>query len=267
MNLRTQRAPSCPSDLVLDRLHGDELDQALGQQCRLHIHGCPACQARMEQRELGFQAFGGSEQAYLARFRNRIDEEERASCETSKGERRGASWWSPQWLGAAAVMAGLCLWFSLAPQHDQNPGEDIEKEPSIRAKGGGGLTVFVSREGAVTRMVDNQELREGDRLRFALTLSEDQEVMIVGQEGNGNLYELAYAEHGGSLSVSAGSEQALPHSVELDDSTGKEAIHLVRCPFTFTMSDLKVNSKGIIEVPSECGTSTLNMIKSRSTPE
>lgn len=267
MNLRTQHAPSCPSDLVLDRLHGGEFDQAQGQHWRLHIDECSDCQARMEQRELGFQALGGSEQAYLARFRNRIDEEERASRENSKRERRSASWWSPQWLGAAAVMAGLCVWFSLAPQRDHNAGEGIVKEPSVRAKGGGGLTVFVSRDGAVTRMVDNQELREGDRLRFALTLDEDQEAMIVGQEGNGNLYELASAEQGGSLSVSAGSEQMLPHSVELDDSTGKEAIHLVRCPFAFTMSDLKVSSEGTIEVPSECGTSTLNMLKSRSTPE
>lgn len=279
MNKISPFAERCPSDLVLDRYHASECAPEESQVIAEHLEQCGACRARMQERQLGFAAFGGTEQAYLARFRNAMD------AQVASSPSAPTPWWSrfrqwgPRLVAGAATVACVGLLVSKLPvdsgmdagsqarvQEKVSGADAAVQKPGLRSKGTAGLTVFVSRQDQVHRLTDDEELFEGDKLRFSVTLDRVQHIMIVGQEASGDLYPLVTAGSNNSLELLAGSEQVMPDSVQLDESTGKEAIHLVRCDQSFHLTELAFDEQGALEAPEDCVASSLRFTKSSNRP-
>lgn len=276
MNNNNPFAERCPSDLVLDRYHAQECEHEELSFVAQHLEQCADCRARIDERKLGFAAFGGTEQAYLARFRNQLDAQAAhlpAAQSTPWWER--VRQWAPRFVAGAATVACVGLLVSKLPVGSDVPASSdagtkapiaAKSKPGLRTKGGAGLTVFVSRQDQVHKLTDDDELFEGDKLRFSVTLDSAQQVMIVGQESSGELYPLVTSPSQASLELLAGSEQVMPDSVQLDNSTGKEAIHLVRCTEAFTLAQLSFDEQGALVAPEDCTASSLRFTKSPTPP-
>lgn len=253
----------CPSDLRLDTYCAGESEPAEYEALSLHIANCERCQYEVEMRGQGFAAFGGTEQAYLARFRNRIDEHDRVRHRQDPSPAKGWSSWLFGWKPAvcALVTAGVALMVVVrpTPSPDVTPTQNARTQvnnPQIRAKGGPNLKVFVSRQGVVEPVADNARLQAGDKLRFRVSLAQTRHIMLVGQEQSGQLYPIATSAKQTSFSMPAGIEQTLDQAIELDNSQGQEALHLVSCGSPFEFGQVSFTDKEL-ESPEGCEISSL----------
>lgn len=267
----------CPSDFTLDVYHANDLDDAQRETIAAHLQGCDRCQARMLEREKGFAAFGGGgEQAYLARFRNRLDEverEERVNPPVADPS-TSAPWyrsflrnpWLPALVGAAVVLLVWNLRESaplapLTPKGDTADEVTPRLDSGVRRKGGDRLRVYLQRDGEVREIAEDASLTEGDQLRFKVSLIRPMHIMLVGEESQAKLYPIATGEGQQSLYQEAGGDQLLSETVELDGSIGREWIHLVSCEKSFHFSDLQVSSRAKLALPSGCGYRSLAIKK------
>lgn len=271
---------TCPSALRLDAYHAGELDQGASDRMAAHVATCPACQAELKLRAQGFAAFGGTEHAQLARFRERMDTHMRTRS-SSKADKPNelishGSWriaW--RWLtkpGVLAVAATAIFAVLMLPRdrpnaidNDAGPssargGRTQPAAASVRAKGGLGLEVFVARGHGVESVNDNETLQEGDRLRFRISLSNANHVMLVGQEQSRKLYPIAPLVEGQALFMPAGPRQLLPQTIELDGSRGQERFHLIVCAETFEFKDLAVG-RDSLKLPSNCAKTSVRFTK------
>lgn len=251
---------ACPSEFRLDVYCAGESDEAEKERLRLQIEACEGCQLRVEQRRQGFAAFEGTEQAYLARFRNRIQEHDKARAASSEveGSRKPGGFWLFGWKAVAGVLAtaGLALFVVSSPNSSGSGNQDgaspePTKQRGLRRKGGSGLEVFMSRDGSVEQIIDGAKLQAGDRLRFRVSLSNAQDIMVVGQEEKGHLYPVVNSAELRSISMKAGGQQLLEQTIELDASLGHEALHLVSCPSPFEFNQIEFRGKAL-DTPEEC---------------
>lgn len=258
MNQNPTALEECPSDLRLDIYCAGESLATEQEALRLHIERCPRCQAEVELRQAGFAAFHGTQQAYLARFRNRLDEHEKSRPAPGKSSsfKKDRSSWLFGWKAAACalVTAGVVLLVTTRP--DSPPQQRSPQQAQIRVKGGQSLKVFVSRDGHVEQASDGSELQEGDKLRFRLSLSGPGNIMLLGREANNTLYPIATSPEKASMFMSAGIDQTLEQTVELDASQGKEALHLLSCPSPFSF-DQVVISGNELDFPQDCIVSSM----------
>lgn len=265
MNSNPQAFEPCPSDLRLDAYCAGESDPSDHETLRLHIKACVRCEREVELRRKGFAAAGGTQQAYLARFRNRIDEHDRVRSapdagSSNKNDRK--SWflgWKPA--ACALVTAGIALIVVArpqpAPKSTQTDHElDSSQYPQIRAKGGPSLEVFASRQGHVEQIADDAKLQEGDKLRFRVSLTNPSHIMLIGQEASGALYPIATAPKQASISMPVGMGQTLDQTIELDDSQGNEALHLVSCGSPFEFERVSFTGKDL-NSPRDCNLSSI----------
>lgn len=256
---------ACPSEFRLDIYCSGESDEAEKERLSRQIAACEGCQLRVEQRRQGFAAFGGTQQAYLARFRNRVQEHDQSRASSSEPEGSRNTWgtWLFGWKAAAGVLAtaGLALFIVSSPKSPLSSRQDgattapVEQK-GLRRKGGSGLEVFMSRDGAVEQITDDAKLQAGDKLRFRVSLSSAQEIMVVGQEESGDLYPVANSAELGSMSMKAGGRQLLEQTIELDDSLGHEVLHLVSCASPFEFDQLQLRGEEL-DAPQECSVSSV----------
>lgn len=277
MSIKPSAKAPCPSGLRLDAYCAGESDASEKEELRLHIAACERCRLEVERRQQGFAAFGGTEQAYLARFRNRVEEHDRARVPSTDaaGPRQKRRPWSFAWKAAASVLAtaGLAVILmpslrspSMDPQKPERSASAQSGGPGIRAKGGPSFEIFRSRDGIVEQVADDATLQTGDRLRFRVSLPRAQELMLVGQEQSGELYPVAGSSDQRSMSMQAGSQQLLEQTIELDDSQGREALHLVSCSTPFTFDQVLLYGKEL-ESPEACSISSVFFDKvSRTSP-
>jgi hypothetical protein len=137
-------------------------------------------------------------------------------------------------------------------------------------KGGIGLKVFASREGAVRELRDGEAVAPGDMLRFVPAVPENGYLMVVSVEESGKLNLFHPAGGDASVRAEAGAH-ALPGSIILDESLGAERVFLLFSARPFGLVAVRDAAaralgagKGIAEVrslPLETKQATLLIIK------
>lgn len=244
----------CPSDLMLDRLHADELAPAAAEGLTLHIASCPSCASRMESRRAGFARFAGADpERILAGVRKRLAEPDHPPARTSPPMQTHRRWLRSAGLAvaplaAAAALVGLFV-IRRGPA-DVSSTDGPGGPESVRLKGGPALHVFRLVGERSQRVMSGERLSPGDRLRFVVDLPQKAQVTIVGIERDGTLYTawpLGASAEGAGLRP-AGSGQELPGAVALDQSLGQEPLYLVYCPDATTPPHC--TSQGATEAPS-----------------
>lgn len=130
-----------------------------------------------------------------------------------------ASWrpvravWLPVLVAASALLVvGRGPWVAPPDPVDRPVGE-------VRVKGlAPELRVYRSEAGEVRRLLDDEQVSEGDLLQLAYVVPQSMHGVIVSVDGRG-VVTLHHPEHeGGSTWVEAGGEVRLPHAYELDDA-------------------------------------------------
>ncbi|QSQ26108.1 zf-HC2 domain-containing protein [Pyxidicoccus parkwayensis] len=206
-----QGGPGCPSDLSLDRLHAGELAKEAAQQIEQHLAGCADCTARMSERRAGFDAVDGVDpRAMLARIRTGLDQ-------PPPLHRRLLRYFAP-----LAVAATAAVVFVLVRPEVETPG--------TRMKGSPALHVFRLAGDHAEEMVSGGAFTPGDRIRFAVDLPQEGQVMVLGVESSGALYTAWPREPEQRTHLSAGNAIELPGAVSLDAQPGRETLYLVHCP-------------------------------------
>ncbi|MCC7072099.1 MAG: hypothetical protein IT383_12295 [Deltaproteobacteria bacterium] len=234
------RGESCLSDLTLDRLLLDELDEGPRSQALAHLQGCAACAAR--RRELDddrarFQQsprrLGGGKVVALAGWR----------------ARRG-------WVAGAAgalLAASLALVVTRTPRDDEGAGE--------RRKGGAFVSWYLQRGGEVRQGRAEDVLQQGDRLRFTL---------FAESPGFGAVVSRADEAHGGFALPSTGRMGALvpganelPGAIELDAAEGAEELVVFRCARELSLDELRAAARAPTgaDAPEGCEAAALSLLK------
>jgi hypothetical protein len=218
---------TCPSEAILDAY---ELDETIDESARKHVESCSACAARLAERK---QAFNALDKETLVRsIHMRVAD--------SAPARRVSHWRRAIGGLSLAAAAGIAAMIFVVPQ-----GE--------RTKGSIGFDVFVERDGVVRRAVRSTAFHPGDRLRFEVDLPKPAHVLIVGIEADGTMYScypptkpVAAAEK-----LPEGVDQILAGAVELDETLGREELHLVACDHPFDSSAI-AHRDGKLMVPEGC---------------
>lgn len=239
----TEGVPSdCPSEAELDAYQLDELDGP----GRARIESCPRCQTRLQERRAMFEAIPDK-----ARLIEAIHVGVVAATNTPARPQPGPRFWVPTLAGLGALAAALVV---LVPP----------SAPTVRSKGGVGLTVFVERHGQVVQGRSGDIFHPGDRLRFEVDSSRPLEIMILGREASGRVFPAfpLGAERGRSQPLASGTNQVLPGAVALDESSGRETLYLVGCPRPFGKADLRMGQDGL-DLPDGCSTDRFVLEKVR----
>jgi anti-sigma factor RsiW len=223
-------SPECPSELRLDRWEQGELAGADKAELDAHVPGCAHCQARVQERALLMQMISEPER------RKMLDQIMKAAPPATTA----APWWR-RWLGESRMMPAYAAAFALVLVFLSIRLISLPEGPieGVQSKGGLALTVYREHAGSVERARLGEEMDPGDRLRFGIEVPIGGHVMIVGIEADGASY-VCFPSNGASRSapVNAGRTDALPGAIELDESTGREELHLIHCPRPFTLEEV-----------------------------
>ena len=223
--------PDCPSELRFERWQLGELAPADQAALDAHASGCPHCEARLAERRSLLENISPAE-------RNRMLRHILGAGAAAKAP---APWWrrifgdwglSPAFAAAAALVVGVVYVGNRA-------GPSSDEADILRTKGSMSLSVYRERSGEVEIARSGERMQKGDRLRFGIEVPKAGHIMIVGVEAEGSYYVCHPASGSGrSSEVAAGRTEALPGAIELDDSIGRESLHLVHCPEAFTLDDV-----------------------------
>ncbi len=194
----------CPSDFTLDELSilGDASDGA--SSVRAHIAGCPACAARMRER-----------QALAAEFRRR---------RKPLPSRRPWRWWLPALAAATSVLCVVAL--GRAP---------------YRGAKGMAHQIFCKRGQAVFRLGSGDDVRPGDALRFELHPARpDERHAVLGSVDGSGRYSPLYPSttEAGSVAIPDGNAP-LAGSIVLDGAPGPESVVIVTGARPFSATSVR----------------------------
>lgn len=277
--LETQ-TPACPSELTLDQWHLGELAPARAASIESHFEGCADCRERRDTIVAGFSALPVDGAALFARIQaagpkkpvrelfDRVisgatdvagDAPVRADVGRFVPRPREArlverlrdfvtSWRTPVLLAAAATIA-----FAFVPAED-----------TLRTKGSGvALRVFRERAGAVEEQLSGAKFAPHDRLRFEVAAPSDAQIMIVGVEESGDVFTYYPSDADRSAAIHRADDGALDGAIELDDYAGREWLHLVSCPSSFSRDDLTLSPgpRGV-DAPKGCDVRAFELARS-----
>jgi hypothetical protein len=236
----------CPSELDLDRYDQGEMSGSESARIAAHTKSCASCVARLEQRKAGFAAFVEVDPARMvAQLHERLGGKDIPEAAVRRAHEimgveapLSRTFWERLWEGmlrpsvVAPVAIGFIIacavtyYFALARPR----GDDRLK---------GSMALEVHKMGAEEPVHDGDRLRPKDRVRFEVSLPLPGEIMIVGEESAGTLF----AYHPSGVVVrsrpSVRSHEVIEGAWELDESMGPEWIHLVWCPTSFGLEDVK----------------------------
>ena len=234
----TRSSPDCPSEAMLDAYELGELRGQAGQAIGSHIADCPHCQGKLRERQDAFRVMPR---------RNEIVRAVHVAVAATSTEAPAPKRWLA-WATAATAAAVVAI----APSMMRQPAETTD---GLRPKGTVGLSVFVEREGRVEAATSGDDFHPGERLRFEIDLPRDAEVLIVGREASGRMYNAfpVGVDVVRSQPFRLGADQVLPGAVLLDASLGRETLYLVICKTPFDSRQVKLK-EGRIETPTGCST-------------
>jgi hypothetical protein len=208
------RPPSgdCLSNLALDRLLVEELEDHGRAAAMSHVSGCRRCSARL--RELGAE-------------RDRFAAEARplALPPGLAAPRRPLSGRALFAGGAVALGAAVVILLFVGRGGDAIDEQSID---ATRVKGRVRLGLYIKRGDVVIEGRSGDVVHPGDALRFAYTSTSARYLIILGRDGAGRV-SVYFPEHDRAAPIPAGEDALLPGSMVLDDVRGREEIVALDC--------------------------------------
>lgn len=209
-----RKGDDCLSDLELDRLLLGELEPAARVAAEAHLAGCDACSERRAAIERDRAAFVAAPPPLAL------------PAELAPARPRRSVWLAGAALAVAAAIAGVAVFRSggaVAPP--VAPGSvDL-----VATKGDGfELAAVIERAGHQTRARSGDELRPGDRLQLAYSLSEPAHLYVIGVDGSSHA-SVYFPEGKATGAAQPGREVELPFSLVIDSAPGGEHFYGVAC--------------------------------------
>ena len=223
-----EQPSTCPSAFALERYR---LMDAAARPTELerHVSGCDRCAAYLSEAAQGEEGFA-RRAALRARVMSLAPEREEAAADDR------APWWEAAraWLlghqgavvGALAVAAAALLVVWWPGEGDGGHGLRVKNptRPEV------GLTVYADTRPDGVALVTGEEVRPGERLRFAVTLPEEGFVAILGVDSTGEVFVYyPVAEGAGLTRHAAGEPRLLEGAIALDDVLGEEWFIALSC--------------------------------------
>jgi hypothetical protein len=213
MTPRLESASKHLSTFELDLLETGTLDENRTERLHEHLSACETCRAQRSELQAARSEFTNDVFPKTAHsFRQRSER-------VPIPRYRRAVVWAPVLASAAALL--LVLGVVNTRRAPSDPA------PELQAKGGGGLSLVVRRNGETLRPSDDAvELRAGDELRFVVFPTGDRakHLLVASVDGSGKAN--VYFPFGGDRSgtVERLPRWEVPGSVILDDAPGPERI-------------------------------------------
>lgn len=226
--LAADPAPKGPSNLRLDQLAAGELDGEAARAVEAEVAGDVDLANDLKRRRLGTAAITDVDTgALLARIKAELGPPAPAPRESPWRRLLRAPWFIPGLVAAGAAAAVVVLAVRPADPGGALPGLDA----GLRAKGALRLQVIRQTPTGSERMISGATFRPGDTLRFRVDAPGAGALRVLGVEADGTLYTAwpAPGQAGGDV-AGPEADRLLDGSVELDDTTGREVLHLVHCP-------------------------------------
>ena len=265
---------TCPSELELERRFLDELAPIERAAVDRAVASCEGCSARFGEFSAGFGAFGEVDASRmeariltalggaalppaLAQAADAIDPPETPAQTVRPGlwDRLTALLRHPGLqLGLGVAAAALIFFVARPPASPDTPG--------VRMKGSLSLVVHRDRAGAATQMMSGEPVGEGDQLRFEVTTGGAGHLMILGREASGAAYLVYPMSAGGRSAPHSAGRHALPGSVVLDASQGRERLFAIFCPEPFERGRVTLTGREAI-VDQGCTVATFDLHKGK----
>jgi hypothetical protein len=217
----------CPSRFTLLRWRTDDLPALEQVEVDRHVAGCQSCRVKAAGIDADASAYQERSEEHMERLSRALRREKAhgAAGATDLGalfRNRIA----PA-LGIAMAAAAIVI-LVVRPFGD---GDGSREEPGISFKGAVSLQVVVRRGDAQFTLDDDDDLREGDALRFAVTAAEAGYVSIVSIDAAGRR-SCFYPETDpladpGPYLIDAPGRHELPGSIIMDGSSGIEEIVMI----------------------------------------
>lgn len=235
------RPEGCLSDLHLDGWVAGELSDSELSRADAHADACERCHARRRE-------WRAAQEGFLASY------PPPPAKPTSLGAlRRRVALGVP--LAAALAIAAAFMLMS-RPSQPESYGE--------RSKGGARIGYFLKRGERVMRGNAGDVVLAGDRLRLTYTIDEPRYLGVLGLDGTGRA-AVYFPATGKAERVAAGSDRALPISIEFDDAAGDEQISALFCAQAKELGPLRdeLARTGQLTVPDHCSLDRIVLTKGR----
>jgi len=247
------RAPDAPSDLTLDRYLAGELDAEERAAVDAAVARSPEVAGRLETLRGGFPD-PGLEARLWARVEAGLDEETLAPEARALAGVPRPPWWrrllaGPRLAAALGAVAAVTL-AVVVPW----PTASAPDGPSLRLKGGVGLTVHRQVADGSEVVLSGATLPAGTTLRFTVDVPVAGQLMVVDVDARG-VVAVAHPQDGSqaSVAIASGRDQALGSAIALDDAPGDEYLHAVLCEAPFSARDVAPgHAPGELTLPAGC---------------
>jgi Putative zinc-finger len=227
----------CPSQLTLDRLFAEELNDLERARLQRHLAGCGSCAEALAARQAERDAFV-PDPALAARLdmlrvapsavldRARIAPRLDPRLAPPRAPSRRWTKIAPAALALASCAALLAL--TLRPRPSEPPIDPDTIDRRATPKGGSEVQLFVQRRGQLVPVVDGGRLHPGDQLQVVLHLAAPRFVALYSRDGAGTISRYAPIDST-MVEVVSGEDASLPNSTVLDDVLGPEVLAVFFC--------------------------------------
>jgi hypothetical protein len=216
------------SELRIDRMLAGELTPGETAAMRDHAVGCQACDALLDGAIAAQRAFASAHRPLLLPIATPIT--------AARARRRTAVFATAGALAAAAAL--LLVW----PRGDA---------AAVRTKGGPMIGGYVSHDGLVYRVGQDERVMPGDRLELFTTATQPGWFAAISDDARGT--RSVYVE---PRFIEAGPEEVVPLSIELDGTLGREVVAGIFCAAPIDMRAIEPASP-----PAGCTVDRLALVK------
>jgi anti-sigma factor RsiW len=239
--LENRRPAQCLSDLSLDSFLSGEQSATAAATIRAHLDSCAQCSQRkrefLAEREQFLASAPARASGFLAPRRSRVV--------------------YSAWAMGALAAASFLFMLSAPPS-----------EQSIREKGSAELGFYLKRGEQVQRGRSAQPVQPGDLVRFVYSSSRTRYLAVLSLDAaqHASVY---FPEAPLASRVTAGTDVALPSSVLLDQTLGREQVVALFCDAPVPLAPLRTlfeQSGSLSSLPAGCETHTLVLHKQALAP-
>jgi anti-sigma factor RsiW len=239
--LENRRPAACLSDLSLDSYLASEASASSAATTRAHLESCAHCSQRL-------RAFVAERAQFLASARA-----QGSGFVAPRKSRAAYSTW------AAGALAAACLLFVLTT---------TKSAQNVREKGSAELGFYLKRGEQVQRGRSAQRVRPGDLVRFVYSSSRPRYLAVLSLDAaqHASVY---FPDGPVAARVTEGTDVALPSSVLLDQTLGREQVVALFCDTPVLLAPLQstfAQSGSLPRVPDGCEMHTLALQKEALEP-
>ncbi|MDD9932601.1 MAG: DUF4384 domain-containing protein [Myxococcales bacterium] len=253
--LTHSRGPECVSDLTLDRwLAEEEPTEAQDASAQAHLSSCARCALRLQEMTASREAFLRRQPSWqglrAAHGGGPAAAPSRSGERDGDRRRRALRWGALGGLAAAAL-----VWIALLP------GVPEPLLDGVRTKGRGSIGAYVKRGDHVSRVVDGDVVRPGDRLRFVYSTTEPVHFGLLHHDGV--TASIHYPLATDAAVARPGRDVPLGFSVRLDAAGRHERLFGLFCSEPVALEPLRAELErtGQLAPPAGCQVDALALRK------